>query len=67
MYHHHTALEAELDHRRAALQHEAEQHRLARLARLASRAAGPAATRIIPRASHARRRTGHEITGHARA
>jgi uncharacterized small protein (DUF1192 family) len=39
------ALEAELSHRRAALQHDAERHQLARLA---SRAARAAAARVRP-------------------
>ena len=66
MSHHHfdPALEAELDHRRTALQQDAEQHQLARLA---GRAARAAVTRIIGPARHGRSRAGREITGHARA
>jgi hypothetical protein len=66
MSHHHynPALEAELDHRRVRLQHDAEQHQLARLA---GRAARAAATRIVRPARHGRDRTSREITGHARA
>jgi hypothetical protein len=66
MSHHHydPALEAELGHRRATLQQDAEQHQLARRAGTAARAA---ATRIIRPVRHGRDRAGREITGHARA
>jgi len=66
MSHHYydSALEAELNHRRATLQHDAERHQLARLA---GRAARAAATRVIRPAWHGRDRVGREITGHARA
>jgi hypothetical protein len=62
--HYDPALEAELDHRRATLQQDAEQHQLARLA---GRAARAAATRIVRPARHGRDRAGREITGHAGA
>jgi hypothetical protein len=65
MSHHHydPALEAELDHRRATLQHDAAQQQLARLV---GRAARAAATRGRP-ARPARDRAGRTVTGHARA
>ncbi|HET6531728.1 MAG TPA: hypothetical protein VFH03_14115 [Actinoplanes sp.] len=66
MSHHHydPALQAELDHRRATLQHDAERHQLARLAGGAARAA---AGRIIRPAWHGRDRAGRQVPGHARA
>ena len=65
MSHHHydPALEAALDHRRATLQQDADQHQLARLSRRAARAA---VTRIIRPAGHGRR-AGREVTGQAHA
>ena len=64
MSHHHyePALEAELDYRRAKLQHGAEEHRLARLAGRATRAAAAAIIRPDRPA-----RAGRRITGQARA
>lgn len=54
------AVEAELRHRRTALHHDAEQHRLARLA---GRAARAAAVRLRP-ARGAHPVPGHPVPGH---
>jgi hypothetical protein len=66
MSHHHydPALEAELNHRRTTLQHDAEHHQLARLAGTAARAA---ATRITRPARQDRDRASREVAGPARA
>jgi len=66
MSHHHynSALEAELDHRRAQPQQDAQQPQLARPAGRAARAAG---TPVIRPAWPGRGRAGRKITGHAHA